>query len=560
MPTVISPKLGKGSADAIDSFLLDLHKVFKASSLYPSNHPSLLSLFKKPFKEISAILDETEQVGIRYKKGVGFFWDEIPVARQTPSVRELGERLFQLRIQSIYFLRGLTLIELQAMLAVINSEPGGVDSADRCDDLLREKGVRYIWFNKIDYGKILEAQQNINEKAEEIEVDVYGEGTGTAGGIYDFLDDNSKVSGPDALETESSPTGTPLSAQSAPLGESVTSTEKDTSNNIDELIDKWRGSKSFLEFEENGNILINRFNEAGSQGDIFIITKIFDAYLDAHEQLKEEEFVEFISNSLNRMVEAKEPLELLLNLACDKNNKDAASTETIIRLKGRAASRTADRLALEGDVGARKILNSILVRMGKEIIPQLIDRLTDERWYVVRNTVRILGEIGESRGVEDALRSPLVHKDPRVRKETVRALSMIKGPETVNLMRSVLDDIDSSVVEMAEVSLGLLIDAGSVPELIELVENRVDSGVRKEAVRALGRIGGRKAVSYLSGILEKRGWMLGSRDDELKVMCVSALADIGTPDAIKALEAGLSSSREVVSNACEAALRRIKHG
>ncbi|MBI4745802.1 MAG: HEAT repeat domain-containing protein [Deltaproteobacteria bacterium] len=233
--------------------------------------------------------------------------------------------------------------------------------------------------------------------------------------------------------------------------------------------------------------------------------------------------------------------------------------ETIARLKGRAAGRVADRLATEDDVGARKTLNNILVMMGKEIIPELLEGLSDARWYVARNTVRILGEIGESNGVEDALRSSLAHKDPRVRKETVRALSMIKGPETINLIKSVLDDSDSSVIELAVVSLGLLGDEGSVQDLIDLVEERADSGAGREAVRALGRIGSRKAVAYLIRNLEKRGWFLGKRDDELKVICVSALADAGTPDAVRALEAGLSSSRDAVRNACEDELRRIKH-
>ncbi|MBM2839373.1 MAG: HEAT-like repeat-containing protein, partial [Deltaproteobacteria bacterium] len=341
--------------------------------------------------------------------------------------------------------------------------------------------------------------------------------------------------------------------------EAGSSKEEEPPEDTDELIKKWRGARSYVEFEKTGDTLMGRLFEAGPEGDGTEISKILDAYLDASEQIKEEEFIEFISNRLDQIAAAKEPLDILLSLACDKSSKDTTLLETIVRLKGRAAGRVADRLAAEEDASARKTLNRILVRMGKEIIPQLIERLRNEKWYVVRNTVRNLGEIGESHGVEDALRSPLVHKDPRVRKETVRALSMIKGPETINLLKSVLDDSDSSVVELAVVSLGLIGDEGSVQTLIDLVENRADIGVRREAVRALGRIGSRKAVVFLIKTLEKKGWLLGKRDDDLKVMCVSALADAGTPDAVRALEAGLSSLRGAVRNACEEELRRIKH-
>ena len=558
MQTGIPPKPVEARADSIDNFLLDLYKVYKASSLYPSNHPSLLALYVKPFRDISAILDETEQVVIRYKKVDGFFWGDTPVARKTPAVRELGERFFQLRIHSVFFLKGLKLIELRSLIEVITAELWAIDTAGGCDALLQSKGVRSIWFNEIDYAKILETQEEISDKAADIEVAVEKEGTGYGGGIYDFLEGDEK--GADkSYHVVSHDVKSPLQTQEPPNAEAGSSKEEESPEDTDELIKRWRGAKSYAEFEETGNVLMGRFFEAGSRGDGAAITKILDAYLDAGEQIKEEEFIEFISNRLDQMAAAKEPLDLLLTLACDKSSKDAALIETIARLKSRAAGRVADRLATEDDVGGRKTLNNILVRMGKEIIPQLLERLSDERWYVVRNTVRILGEIGESHGVEDALRSPLVHKDPRVRKETVRALSMIRGPETINLMKSVLDDSDGSVVELALVSLGLLGDEGSVQALIDLVETRADSGVGREAVRALGRIGSRKAVTFLIKNLEKRGWFFGKRDDDLKVMCVSALADAGTPDAVRALEAGLSSSRDAVRNACEEELRRIRH-
>ena len=558
MQTGIPPKPVEARADSIDNFLLDLYKVYKASSLYPSNHPSLLALYVKPFRDISAILDETEQVVIRYKKVDGFFWGDTPVARKTPAVRELGERLFQLRIQSVFFLRGLKLIELRSLIEVITSEQWAIDNAGGCDALLHSKEVRCIWFNKIDFGKILEAQEEVSEKAADIETAVEKEGSGYGGGIYDFLE-GEEMGTDKSYHVASHDVKSPLPTQELPNAEAGGSEEEEPPEDTDELIKRWRGERSYPEFEKTGNILVGRVFEAGSQGDGAVITKILDAYLDAGEQIKEEEFIEFISNRLDQMAAAKDPLDVLLTLACDKSSKDARLIETIARLKGRAAGRVADRLATEDDIGARKTLNNILVRMGKEIIPQLLERLSDERWYVVRNTVRILGEIGESHGVEDALRSPLVHKDPRVRKETVRALSMIRGPETINLMKSVLDDSDGSVVELALVSLGLLGDEGSVQALIDLVETRADSGVGREAVRALGRIGSRKAVTFLIKNLEKRGWFFGKRDDDLKVMCVSALADAGTPDAVRALEAGLSSSRDAVRNACEEELRRIRH-
>src|SRR4030066_465872 len=154
MQTGTPPKPVEARAESVDNFLLDLYKVYKASSLYPSNHPSLLALYVKPFRDISAILDETEQVVIRYKKVDGFFWGDTPVARKTPAVRELGERFFQLRIHSVFFLKGLKLIELRSLIEVITAELWAIDTAGGCGALLQSKGVRSIWVNEIDYGEI----------------------------------------------------------------------------------------------------------------------------------------------------------------------------------------------------------------------------------------------------------------------------------------------------------------------------------------------------------------------------------------------------------------------
>ncbi|MBI4745803.1 MAG: hypothetical protein HY786_04500 [Deltaproteobacteria bacterium] len=245
MKTGITSKPLEARADSIDNFLLDMHKVYKASSLYPSNHPSLLALYVNPFKDISAVLDETEQVVIRYKKGEGFFWGDTPVARKTPAVREIGERLFQLRIQSVFFLRGLKLIDLRSLIEVITAEQWAIDNAGGCDALLQSKGVRCLWFNKIDYGKILEMQEEVSEKAADIEAAVEKEGTGYGGGIYDFLEGEEKGEAP-VYEPVPQAVESPLTTEEAPT--------EDT----DELIKRWREATSYPEFQKTGSTLMGR--------------------------------------------------------------------------------------------------------------------------------------------------------------------------------------------------------------------------------------------------------------------------------------------------------------
>lgn len=540
---------------AVVDFLLELYRIHKASVLYPPDHPSLLTMFVKPFKDISAVLDQIEEIAIGYKRGEGFLMGDIPVARKYAVVKELGDELFIRRVKTVFFLRGLKLIELRSFMEVITADPRLIQNSGGCERLLQSKGVRHIWFNEVDYKKILDRQKEKEERALEIDsLDVAGnrkEGADTGEGIYGFLAGEEEQAESGAGQQSNGP------SQAQPC---FTKKQDSLPDDICELIKIWKEAGSYGDFERLGNALVSRVFAAAVQDDSDTVLKVINAFVDVTALMKGEKHGEFASQGLDRMAGGKEPLDILLKRACIKNLDDVTLIDTIVGLGGRAAGRIVERLAVEDDAHGRHVLNSILVRMGREIIPQLLERLGDERWYMVRNMVRILGEIGESQGVEDALKLTLIHPDHRVRMETVRAIAMIKGPEAFTLLRNTLSDSDNGVVELAAVSLGLLRDEGAVQTLVDLLKIKEENGVRREIVLALGRIGSRKAVSFLVKTINERRWMEWKRDDDLKVICAEALVEIGTPEAVVALEAGLTSSREAVRKACEDGLRRIKHG
>ncbi|MBI5892103.1 MAG: HEAT repeat domain-containing protein [Deltaproteobacteria bacterium] len=272
--------------------------------------------------------------------------------------------------------------------------------------------------------------------------------------------------------------------------------------------------------------------------------------------IQEEGCGDIASLSLDKIVNVEGTLDIILEQACSKNANASSAVDVLIRLKDKAAGYTADNLALAEDPHARHILNNILVKMGHDIIPELIKRLKDKRWYMVRNVVKIIGEMGwemgwetgEGQGVEDALKLLLINPDTdsRVRKEAIRTVSMLKGKESANLIKNSLNDSDNSVVELAAVSLGLLQDEDSVPMLIDLVDKSEEAGIKKEALRALGRIGSAKAAAFIIKVFKRKEWFAGKKDDEIKIVCAAALSEIAGSEAIKALEEGLSSSRDAV--------------
>jgi len=85
--------------------------------------------------------------------------------------------------------------------------------------------------------------------------------------------------------------------------------------------------------------------------------------------------------------------------------------------------------------------------------PAILPMLKDERWYVVRNMVTILGEIGSAEAV-NALQTTARHPEPKVRKEVIKAFMKINTHAAENTLISLMDDDDEDVVKQAIYSWG----------------------------------------------------------------------------------------------------------
>ena len=75
-----------------------------------------------------------------------------------------------------------------------------------------------------------------------------------------------------------------------------------------------------------------------------------------------------------------------------------------------------------------KDLCNILSAIGKQAIAEFESGMYDDRWYLVRNTLMILGIIKEPAAVK-YIEGALHHPELRVRKEAVKALESIGSEE-----------------------------------------------------------------------------------------------------------------------------------
>ncbi len=207
----------------------------------------------------------------------------------------------------------------------------------------------------------------------------------------------------------------------------------------------------------------------------------------------------------------------------------AEQRSTLVHIGGESVPPLLRALAGEQDRLARRTIRDTLVELDGVGVPLAADPVGDERWFLVRNMVSILGETRGAHALGHLERTAQ-HPDPRVRRETAYALAKFEDPRAVNTLVGLSRDEAAAVRGAATLGLGLSGSREAVRPLLERLETERDAGVEMEVVRALGRLGDPRATDALSERTE-RGSLFSRRPREVRVEAVLALGAVGGPRA-----------------------------
>lgn len=213
----------------------------------------------------------------------------------------------------------------------------------------------------------------------------------------------------------------------------------------------------------------------------------------------------------------------------EKDSAEHRACQRLLSVLGRAAiGPLLEMLAEEPDMTLRKSMVELISTVADQNIEELGRRITDSRWYFVRNVVSILGSTRRSESVPFLGRT-LGHVDPRVRRESIRALAGVPDPRVPNLLETVLSDADDGNVQLAARYLGSQGQETSVPALVHVAlgegEGSREYGARSEAVAALGRIGSRQSLPALESLAGRR-LLAGARGRDLAAAATAAIREI----------------------------------
>ena len=168
-------------------------------------------------------------------------------------------------------------------------------------------------------------------------------------------------------------------------------------------------------------------------------------------------------------------------------------------------------LAEEQDAARRRMLVDMLSEVATDDPDPLTARLSDPRWYLVRNIVIVLRHTGDRDAIR-AMRPVLSYGDHRVRLEALRGLAML-GDEAVPFFETALGDDHPSIRQTAIALLGTQESDAAERLLVAALDRRsLDLAEKQRVVDLLSERSSPKTRAALEQLAAKRfGFSVSTR-------------------------------------------------
>jgi HEAT repeat protein len=192
-------------------------------------------------------------------------------------------------------------------------------------------------------------------------------------------------------------------------------------------------------------------------------------------------------------------------------------------------------LGEEADRTRRGRLVEALRSLGPLSLPPLLEVLASPAWYLVRNSLTLLADLGDA-GCLPAIAPLLRHPEPRVRRTAVRALWKLGGPASEPQLLARLKETDPETLHEILFALGQLRSESSAAPIAELAQDRrIGERLRIQAISTLGLIASPRSLPTLAELVRRRGLFAASEPQAIRLCAARALLALGLPEAQQAL-------------------------
>lgn len=509
------------------SALTGLAKLIKALRFYPPEHPSLKAAINDTSAAFRPLLAHPQQ-SFNINQA-GFTLGQKTIAEGNTVLLDLARQLVARRTRQILFLPELTGYELLAFAKFLSRSAEDVYQQGGLPVLLEKARVANIWLNEPSLEQALKHREELLESPENPEDNV-----------FDTEGDQPQEPPPD---------------------------EAGQINIQEEVNGILQQLREPLEDREHARLLARLLELAqpfmqktGTPGAMRILPMLIQHHQDDLRSAAQQQAA---NRTLDHLLNEKLIYHLVNSLGNSKLPQPLIkqTAKMLVKLEMRIAPYLLKRLSEEKNAQARRHLTLILGQMGAPILNLLKKSLTDKRWFVVRNTVTVFGDMRQKAAIP-MLEPILKHPDQRVKRALIRALTMIGGSEAVPLLLRLVSDSDLTLRRPAILALGALKREEAIPPLLKIVARSDifgrETDIKLDSIRALSMIGSAVAVAPLLALARRKNLLRRSRLEVQRVAALTALGQLGDLGIINTLQSLRSSRQGDISRAAEQALTQIQ--
>jgi HEAT repeat protein len=564
-----SKESDKEELKSVKDLIQFLIKTTRTLKIYLHNNPIHQKFIKELKTKFDQHLKNYDVLKIRIRQ-YEFVWNQEILYENTNRMDSLPFRLYMDGIREITFLQGLEQEEIVRFLEALGKDSTPSQLDDDMTTILWEKGFTHITYQiaedqaqplgietiPMPSGQIMKTFQQENQLSKENPPSGIAENVQiidkklqdlTYQNIYALTEEEiSKIKHEMKVEEARD-----LLAEMIQIFTSILEVE-------DNLKD----------FEEVLKILQDMLELMIGRGDFYHARRILEVFWEFQSPEKglSEKHQELLRAAID-LAGSGDRVDKLKNVLDSEEVKDFDHMHAYLILhRKNAIPSLINLLGTLEKMKPRRILCEAMVELARDETGILVSRLTDRRWYTVRNIVYILGKIGNEQ-VVDSLASLMRHPESRVRKEVLRAYEILPGNKSKQYLMRFLQDVDSSIRIQAAKSLAQSALLGKVEGATERFLETIgdprfkdrDLYEKKEMFDALGRVGGNAILPMMQKIIRQRMWFRfdKGRIEELRLCAVIALKRVKTPEAVQILWEGAILKNKNVREACLRVLNEL---
>ena len=527
-------------------------KARKTLRMYPSNNPIYANTLEETFEKFNVFFMLKDRLVFTIKLYDIFYEDELVYHNDDQKEDNLAFFFFKDGLRELSFEKNISFEELEAFLKVI--------SQDFENEVTDDDTVTLFWENDFQHIRYIVEDEFLADENYEEQAVSQATSREKVSDKFKAIYENSMKSSEKSVHVEI------IDIEAEDLEAVAREVEADANDKIDKFMDIifeiLYTSKTMEELSEVVEFFKGALEYAVREGN-------FASVLRSLKWLKmiaaSEKISDVITEQIHKILSfaGSEHIVYLLGEYLDTaEKKDTAFLNEMAEYFDKNAILPfMNLLSTLGTIHARKAVIDILVLLGPMDFMTITKGLNSPEWYVVRNIIYVLREMGDKRAAEYLLKK-VSHPEPRVRIEVIRALGELGDSRALAPMAENLDeDVDAQLRYTAIRALGTLGSEDARHVLMDKVRDKYfdtkDFIEKKEYFQVLSRWKDREMTEFMLGILTKKTLFMSAKGYEKKACAAFGIGLIGSREALPVLFKCAKTNNKLQQQHCQDAIRRI---